>query len=172
MSFFVSPEGDKYYPSQKFTYNGIRYTRAGATPEMFTSLGFREVVPADAPNSKYYNYTGPNSDGQYDITAKDLDECKTLEVAETKRIAAAYLEQTDWYVVRKADTGAAIPDSVTTFRAAVRTVSGQREALINATTTVAELETLCNEPAFLVDRETSTLSPNPATHLTPWPTAE
>ncbi len=49
----------------------------------------------------------------------------------TKKTAAGLLAPTDWYVTRKAETDAAIPSDVTTYRAAVRTKSGTIEAAID-----------------------------------------
>ena len=48
-----------------------------------------------------------------------------------KQQAAGYLANTDWYVTRHAETGAAIPADVTTYRAAVRTASNTIEASID-----------------------------------------
>ena len=41
------------------------------------------------------------------------------------------MQDTDWDVARKAETDAAIPSSVTTYRAAVRTASGTIETAID-----------------------------------------
>jgi len=47
-----------------------------------------------------------------------------------KQQAAGLLADTDWYVTRNAETGAAIPADVTTYRTAVRTASGTIEAFV------------------------------------------
>ena len=52
------------------------------------------------------------------------------------------LAETDWYVTRKSETDTAIPSNVTTYRAAVRTACGAREAEIAAVSTTEALETL------------------------------
>ena len=52
--------------------------------------------------------------------------------ATIKRQAGGLLESTDWYVTRNAETGEAIPSSVSQYRAAVRTASGNIEAAIDA----------------------------------------
>ena len=52
--------------------------------------------------------------------------------ATIKRQAGGLLEPTDWYVTRNAETGEAIPSSVSQYRAAVRTASGNIEAAIDA----------------------------------------
>ena len=56
---------------------------------------------------------------------------KTTWKNETKKIAGNLLQDTDWYVVRKSETNAAIPSAVTTYRAAVRTKSGTIETAID-----------------------------------------
>ena len=50
-----------------------------------------------------------------------------------------YLEETDWYVVRKADDGTAIPSAVQTYRDGVRTKATAHETAVSATTTVSDL---------------------------------
>ena len=63
---------------------------------------------------------------------------KSQECAKVKAQAGDLLAPTDWYVVRKSETDAAIPADVLTYRAAVRTASNSMEAQINAVTTHAE----------------------------------
>jgi len=49
-----------------------------------------------------------------------------------KQQAGGLLAPTDWYVTRNAETGDAIPSSVSQYRVAVRTASGNIEAAIDA----------------------------------------
>jgi len=53
-------------------------------------------------------------------------------IATVKAQAAGLLAPTDWYVVRKSETGDPIPSDITTFRSAVRAASGTIEAAITA----------------------------------------
>ena len=56
---------------------------------------------------------------------------KTIYIEQTKQTANNKLSATDWYVTRKAeDSTTTIPSDVSTYRAAVRTKSGQIEAAI------------------------------------------
>ena len=78
---------------------------------------------------------------------------KSQECAKVKAQAGSLLAPTDWYVVRKSETDAAIPDDVLTYRAAVRTASNSKEAQINAVTTHEEIVELIagtpdNPPTF------------------------
>ena len=52
------------------------------------------------------------------------------------------LQSTDWYVVRKAETGAEIPAEVATYRTAVRAKSNEMEVAIDGAASVEALEAL------------------------------
>jgi hypothetical protein len=70
-----------------------------------------------------------------DVTEEDGTITKGLKsnaIATVKAQAAGLLAPTDWYVVRKSETEVAIPATIATFRAAVRTASGTIEAAITA----------------------------------------
>ena len=56
---------------------------------------------------------------------------KTIEKKQIKAQAAGLLQSTDWYVVRKAETGAEIPAEVATYRTAVRAKSNEMEVAID-----------------------------------------
>ena len=59
-----------------------------------------------------------------------------------KKQAAGSLQDTDWYVVRKADAGTALPSAITTHRAAVRTKCAEMETAITNAADTPALETL------------------------------
>ena len=59
-----------------------------------------------------------------------------------KQQAAGELQNTDWYVVRKADAGTAVPSAITTHRAAVRTKCAEMETAITNAADTPALETL------------------------------
>jgi len=59
-----------------------------------------------------------------------------------KAQAAGILQDTDWYVVRKADAGTAVPSAITTHRAAVRTKAAEQETAITNASDTPALETL------------------------------
>ena len=67
---------------------------------------------------------------------------KTTLIRDLKSQAAAELQNTDWYVIRKADAGTAIPSSITTHRAAVRTRCAEMETAITNAADTPALETL------------------------------
>ena len=74
-----------------------------------------------------------------DVAAEGL---KTTLIRTIKNQAAGILADTDWYVVRKADAGTAVPSSITTHRAAVRTKAAEMETKITNASDTPALETL------------------------------
>ena len=67
---------------------------------------------------------------------------KTILIRNLKSQAANELKNTDWYIIRKADAGTAIPSSITTHRAAVRTKCAEMETAITNAADTPALETL------------------------------
>ena len=59
-----------------------------------------------------------------------------------KKQAAGELQNTDWYIVRKADAGTAVPSAITNHRAAVRTKCAEMETAITNAADTPALETL------------------------------
>ena len=59
-----------------------------------------------------------------------------------KKQAAGILQDTDWYIVRKADASTAVPSSITNHRAAVRTKAAAQETQITNASDTPALETL------------------------------
>jgi len=67
---------------------------------------------------------------------------KTNEKNQIKAQAGGLLKSTDWYVVRNAESGTAIPADVATFRTAVRTKSNEMETAIDNAATIEAVEAL------------------------------
>ena len=74
-----------------------------------------------------------------DVAVKGL---KTVFIENIKAQAAGELQNTDWYIIRKADAGTAVPSAITTHRAAVRTKVAEMETLITNAADTPALETL------------------------------
>ena len=77
-----------------------------------------------------------------DIGDVAVEGLKTQLIRTIKRQAAGILQDTDWYIVRKADAGTAVPSSITTHRAAVRTKCAEMETAITNAADTPALETL------------------------------
>ena len=59
-------------------------------------------------------------------------------IQKVKSQQAGFLSRTDWYIIRKADAGTAIPTAIQTFRNAIRADATRIENAITAATTMDE----------------------------------
>ena len=84
---------------------------------------------------------GKIPEGQ-DVGDVAIEGLKTKLINTVKRQAAGELQNTDWYVIRKADAGTAVPSAITTHRAAVRTKAAEQETAITNAADTPALETL------------------------------
>ena len=87
------------------------------------------------------------SDGKGTEGEVKTEGLKTQLIRQVKQQAAGELQNTDWYVVRKADAGTAVPSAITTHRAAVRTKCAQMETAITNASNTAAIETLYTRDA-------------------------
>jgi hypothetical protein len=123
---FTGPDGTQY-PAGWFV-----------TPEHREALGITEVSEQTRPDDRFYWVTD-NGDGTYTSTPKDLTTLKADQITAVKSIAASYLAQTDWKVIRSYDTSVALDQETKDARQAIRDRSNELETAINATTTVEQL---------------------------------
>ena len=77
-----------------------------------------------------------------DVGDVKVEGLKTILIRTVKAQAAGILQDTDWYIVRKADAGTAVPSAITTHRAAVRTKCAEMETSITNASDTPALETL------------------------------
>ena len=119
-----------------FSHNNINYPRNWlrlTSLEEKQAIGITEEADPVVP---YYNqkfYLGVNN-------PKDIDQLKVQWIAHQKKNAAALLSPTDWLVTRYAEATTVIPTKTKEYRAAVRTVCGERETQITA---CADTDELC-----------------------------
>ena len=118
---FTHPETGVQYPK-----NWLRL----ATLEEKEAIGITEVSTV----GRYYDrkfYWGYDADGE--LIPKDHAELIKIHTQQTKEIAGSLLSQYDWYVIRASETGVAAPQEIIDYRAAIRTVSNEREVALAAT---------------------------------------
>lgn len=99
---------------------------------------------------------------------------KTNLIQEQKQIANSLLASTDWYVIRKLETGVDVPVAVLSYRENVRAVCAAREAAIASVANVDELHallyaqpTITQPSADEPDRMETIENPDP--FIAPWP---
>ena len=113
----------------------------GLNEKFAKELGFKDVV-TPVYDFRTQELSQIKLDGDvytYDVIEKPiketLAELKANKVGELKSMIGGKLSQTDWYIIREADSGQATPQSIKDERAALRTKSDSIEAEINALTT-------------------------------------
>ena len=84
---------------------------------------------------------GKIPDGK-DVGDVAVEGLKTILIRTVKKQAAGILQDTDWYITRKADAGTAVPRAITNHRAAVRTKAAEQETAITNAADTPALETL------------------------------
>ena len=121
----------KYYTNtnQTFAFAGGAVTASygSATAKALTDTLFTAQDEVD----------GKGTEGE--VAARGL---KSQHKERIKQQASSLLTNYDWYVIRKADAGTAVPSAITTYRAAVRTKSGEMETLIDNAANVDALAAL------------------------------
>ena len=128
---------EAYYTNtnQTFTYDAdagtvtATYGDATAKAHADTTWTQDQIDDGDAP-------AGADTD------TVAVEGLKTIRIRTVKKQAAGILQDTDWYIVRKADADTDVPSAITTFRAAVRTKAAAMETLITNASNTPAIETL------------------------------
>ena len=159
---------DRPFKTATASYSQLRVT--ALSDEEKTAIGITyEADPAPFDGKYYFSADNPRQlDNSTDDEGNVTYGVRPGIVQEQKDIAASLLAKTDWYVTRKSETDVAIPSNVATYRAAVRTVCGTREAEIAAVSTTEALEALM-KASDKITNDAGEVVDNPAAHLTPWP---
>ena len=121
---------------------GLQY----ASDSDLEALGFYDVVTPSKKESQEYGdieWDADNSVFTYSLVNKTYSETvaelKTKKIENLKNIYNNKLSRTDWYVVRAAEGGTAVPSDIATERTNLRTECATKEAEINAKTTKAQV---------------------------------
>ena len=163
---FTTPDGTQY---------PARWLRL-STPEQKAAIGISEA-PDEIPHDQRY-FWGYDQDGNLipkqledeTVTPEDGESytqtgLKTQHIRQTKETANTLLQPTDWYIVRNFERNIEVPVGIVSYRAGVIAVSEEREALIEAVTTVEELKGLYESSTVGIG--TSVVNHSPA--MPQWP---
>jgi hypothetical protein len=124
--------------------------------ERKAELGITEIVQQPAPDSRLYTWSY-NDDGTVNSTAKSLDDVNEVDengdpimedgeqvvtkgvksnlIAEVKAQQGALLAETDWAVIRKADTNIDVPANIQQWRNEIRLAAAAMEDQITQAAT-------------------------------------
>ena len=83
-----------------------------------------------------------NAPADADTNTVKTEGLKTILIRAIKLQVKSILNETDWYITRKAEKSTAIPSAITTHRDAVRTKQAAMETAITNAADTAALETL------------------------------
>jgi hypothetical protein len=124
--------------------NGVRHPSNWHiwSDEHKASMNITEITLDAKPDGRFHNWIDNGLAGISNITDKPLDDV-TTDGRTVKGIRSGYIDQvkeqqgsllaqTDWAVVRKADTATAVPTKIATWRAAIRTKATAMEDAIDA----------------------------------------
>ena len=78
------------------------------------------IVPPSLDNADYVKVVAWIAEGNTPDAQYTDAEIAANTQAETNATSQAYLDSTDWYITRHAETAVAVPDEITTARAAAR----------------------------------------------------
>ena len=134
--------------------NGVRHPSNWHiwSDEEKTKLGIKEIIPEAEPDSRLYSWT-VDSDGKIqNKKARELDDSgsgeskvlglKSKLIQSVKDQQGSLLSDTDWYIIRKADKGTAIPSNIQTWRDAIRTKATEMENAIDGCSSVEDIAKL------------------------------
>ena len=123
-------------------YNNTNITYAFGSGKVTGSYG--DATAKAHADTKYTNQdkTDKKIPAGKDVGDAKTEGLKTKLIRDVKAQAAGELQNTDWYIVRKADAGTAVPSKITTHRAAVRTKAAEQETAITNAADTPALETL------------------------------
>ena len=135
----TNKKDDKWYTNtnQSFAFAGGKITASygSATAKAHADTKWTQAQIDDP------SLVGQAPDGA-DTNTVRLEGLKTVLIRNLKKQAAVILQDTDWYIVRKADAGTAVPSAITNHRAAVRTKAAEQETAITNAADTPALETL------------------------------
>ena len=131
----TNKKDEQWYINTNISY-GVESNKAVGSYGTATAKAHADTVwtQADSDNGDL-----PSDKSVGDIKTRGL---KYNLIQTIKNQAAGILQDTDWYIVRKADAGTAVPSSITTHRAAVRTKAAEMETTITNASDTPALETL------------------------------
>ena len=133
----TNKKSEEWYINTNITYaydssaNKVKGTYGTATAKNITDIKWTQSE-IDAGNAT------PGADTN---TVK-TEGLKTVLIRQVKTEAEDILNETDWYITRKAEKSTAVPSSITTHRDAVRTKQAEMETSITNASDVAALQTL------------------------------
>lgn len=135
----TNKKDENWYTNTNITYaydnNKVKGTYGTATAKAHADSKWTQAQIDDP------SLVGQAPDGADTNTVRQ-EGLKTVLIKQIKKQAKNILNQTDWYVTRKAEESIAIPSAITTHRQAVRSKQTAMETAITNASDTPALETL------------------------------
>ena len=118
------------------------YINTNQTYTYDADAGTVTAAYGDATAKAHADANATDSDGNELDPVIVIEGLKTKLIRTVKAQAEGLLNQTDWYITRKAEKNTAIPSAITTWRDGIRTKAAAMETLITNASNTAAIETL------------------------------
>ena len=148
MATYQLPDGRTVSTDMAFTLNEIQYPSNWLALSSAQDRAERDIE-GPLPEPAWYDQRwcwGYDEDGK--LIWKDHAPLVMEYINNVRANANAMLRETDWQVIREADNGKPMGAGVKAERERIRTAAGGKIALINATTTTAELAAYITSNAY------------------------
>lgn len=126
-----------------FVHDGVQYPANWlrlTTWEEKAAIGIIEVGDPVGVDDRFYYVSM-----QGDSVAKDLIMLKENFKKQVDQTTYMMLQPTDWYVIRKQETGTEIPTKIATHRNTIRTTNENNKIAIDGATTIDELKVVVDQ---------------------------
>ena len=144
-------DGKRLQPGTAFTHGGIQYPANWlnhASQQEKQAIGITEATEQSRPDDRFYWVTD-NNNGTFSTIDKQLNDdtannstgLKTQWTNQIRTTTNSLLSKTDLMVIRNAERNINIPESVSTYRAAIITEMNRLETAISSANTIAQLIT-------------------------------
>ena len=107
-----------------------------------TAKDITEITEDIPPDSRLYDWSGPDIDGKITSTAKDLAAVKTDLKKQVVLQQFSELYGSDWAYIRHYDTGKDVPANIETWRNAIRTKATEMEDALSVCSSVEDIAKL------------------------------
>ena len=149
-TFYLDGDNNRYYLGvAQIYYNNKIYVRPDAA--LYTSLGFTEVTVQAKPDPRFYIISGPNNDGSWTSTARDIATVREGFLEAGKLRKRRELLQSIEPVLSALENGNTVPADWLAYRTQVRSTLSDYLADITAAGSIPVLETVIEEDFVLLE---------------------
>ena len=149
-TFYLDGDNNRYYLGvAQITYDGKIYVRPDAA--LYSALGFTEVTVDPKPDPRFYIVSGPNDDGSWDSTARDIATVREGFLEAGKLRKRRELLQSVEPVLNALENSTTVPADWLAYRTQVRSTLSDYLADLTAAGSIPVLETVVAEDFVLLE---------------------